>query len=81
MLGERRVEKINRTCNFKCKLHQSKARQNIIVFFIRERTELVAHEMIIDFRSFKQYGVEVADIAKRLNGLWVSCSYSIISGS
>ena len=26
----------------------------------------VGHEMIIDFRSFKQYGIEVVDIAKRL---------------
>jgi glycine dehydrogenase len=26
----------------------------------------VGHEMIIDFRSFKQYGIEVSDIAKRL---------------
>jgi len=26
----------------------------------------VGHEMIIDFRSFKEYGIEVLDIAKRL---------------
>ncbi len=26
----------------------------------------VAHEMIIDFRSYKKYGIEVVDIAKRL---------------
>ncbi len=26
----------------------------------------VAHEMIVDFRMFKQYGIEVVDIAKRL---------------
>jgi len=28
--------------------------------------ERVAHEMIIDFREFKKYGIEVFDIAKRL---------------
>ncbi len=26
----------------------------------------VAHEMIVDFRDFKQYGIEVVDVAKRL---------------
>ena len=26
----------------------------------------VAHECIVDFRQFKQYGIEVTDVAKRL---------------
>ena len=38
-----------------------------------------AHEMIIDCRDFKENGIEVVDIAKTINGLWISCSNSIIS--
>ena len=30
------------------------------------KTKTVAHEFIIDFREYKQYGIEVVDIAKRL---------------
>jgi len=38
---------------------------NYEVLYCGEKNR-VGHEMIIDFRSFKQYGVEVVDIAKRL---------------
>ena len=30
------------------------------------QNNVVAHEFILDFRPFKQYGIEVTDIAKRL---------------
>jgi glycine dehydrogenase len=40
-----------------------------------------AHEMILDCNEFKSScGVEVADIAKRLMGLWFPCPHSCLSG-
>ena len=36
------------------------------MFCTGENNNRVAHEMIVDFRMYKKYGIEVTDIAKRL---------------
>ena len=35
-------------------------------YYIQVKVIVVLHEMIIDFRMYKKYGIEVTDIAKRL---------------
>ena len=37
----------------------------IMIFYTSENGR-VNHEMIVDFRSFKDFGIEVTDIVKRL---------------
>ena len=38
----------------------------IMIFYIPQIMEGSLHEMIVDFRSFKDFGIEVTDIIKRL---------------
>ena len=46
------------------------------------KNDRVAHECIIDLRAIKDsVGVTVDDVAKRLNRLWFSCPYDVVSSS
>ncbi len=65
MLGAEGLKKSTEIAILNTNYIKERLTGNYEVLYCGEQNR-VGHEMIIDFRSFKQYGVEVIDIAKRL---------------
>ena len=65
MLGAEGLKKSTEIAILNTNYIKERLTGNYEVLYCGEKNR-VGHEMIIDFRSFKQYGVEVIDIAKRL---------------
>ena len=65
MLGAEGLKKSTEIAILNTNYIKERLAGNYEVLYCGEKNR-VGHEMIIDFRSFKQYGVEVVDIAKRL---------------
>ena len=65
MLGAEGLKKSTEIAILNTNYIKERLAGNYEVLYCGEKNR-VGHEMIIDFRSFKQYGVEVIDIAKRL---------------
>ncbi|QSS96374.1 aminomethyl-transferring glycine dehydrogenase [Psychroflexus sp. ALD_RP9] len=65
MLGEEGLRKSTETAILNANYIKSKLNDFYPTLYSGERGR-VAHEMIIDCRAFKAYGIEVKDIAKRL---------------
>ena len=65
MLGAEGLKKSTEIAILNANYIKQRLADNYEVLYCGEKNR-VGHEMIIDFRSFKQHGVEVLDIAKRL---------------
>ena len=65
MLGAEGLKKSTEIAILNTNYIKERLADNYKVLYCGEKNR-VGHEMIIDFRSFKQHGVEVLDIAKRL---------------
>ena len=65
MLGAEGLKKSTEIAILNANYIKERLADNYEVLYCGEKNR-VGHEMIIDFRSFKQHGVEVLDIAKRL---------------
>ncbi len=65
MLGAEGLKKSTEIAILNTNYIKERLSDNYKVLYCGEKNR-VGHEMIIDFRSFKQHGVEVLDIAKRL---------------
>jgi glycine dehydrogenase len=65
MLGAAGLKKSTEIAILNANYIKERLADNYEVLYCGEKNR-VGHEMIIDFRSFKQYGIEVVDIAKRL---------------
>ncbi|MGY8932030.1 MAG: aminomethyl-transferring glycine dehydrogenase [Flavobacteriales bacterium] len=65
MLGAEGLKKSTEIAILNANYIKERLADNYEVLYCGEKNR-VGHEMIIDFRSFKQHGIEVVDIAKRL---------------
>ena len=65
MLGPDGLKKSTEIAILNANYLKSKLEDDYDILYTSENGR-VAHEMIVDFRSFKDVGIEVTDIAKRL---------------
>src|SRR5690625_4112839 len=65
MLGEKGLSNATRHAILNANYLKSRLEKHYDVLYTNQNN-VVAHEFILDFRPFKQYGIEVTDIAKRL---------------
>ena len=65
MLGAKGLKKSTEIAILNANYIKERLADNYEVLYCGDQNR-VGHEMIIDFRSFKQHGIEVVDIAKRL---------------
>ena len=65
MLGREGLKKSTALAILNANYIKNKLKPHFSILYTGQQGN-VAHEMILDFREFKQYGIEVTDIAKRL---------------
>jgi glycine dehydrogenase len=65
MLGREGLKKSTALAILNANYIKNKLKSHFSILYTGQQGN-VAHEMILDFREFKQYGIEVTDIAKRL---------------
>ena len=66
MLGEIGLRKSTEIAILNANYIKKRLETDFDVLYTGENNNRVAHEMIVDFRMYKKYGIEVTDIAKRL---------------
>tara|TARA_Y100001968_G_C19067692_1_gene576799 strand:- start:115 stop:687 length:573 start_codon:yes stop_codon:yes gene_type:complete len=65
MLGAEGLKKSTQIAILNANYLKEKLQKHFTILYSGNNNR-VAHEMIVDFRMFKQYGIEVVDVAKRL---------------
>jgi len=65
MLGTDGLTKVTQTAILNANYMKARLEKHFSILYTGE-TGRAAHEMIVDFREFKQNGIEVSDVAKRL---------------
>ena len=66
MLGEIGLRKSTEIAILNANYIKKRLETDFDVLYTGENNNRVAHEMIVDYRMYKKYGIEVTDIAKRL---------------
>jgi len=66
MLGPKGLKKSSEIAILNANYIKEKLSSNYEVLYIGKDHGRVAHELILDFRPFKKFGIEVEDVAKRL---------------
>jgi len=66
MLGAEGLTKCSEIAILNANYIKEKLSSNYDVLYIGKEHGRVAHELILDFRPFKKFGIEVEDVAKRL---------------
>ncbi len=65
MLGVKGLENATKTAILNANYIKDRLQQKYKILYLGSKGRC-AHEMIVDFREFKEFGIEVEDVAKRL---------------